>query len=250
MGGALLSRWREADGFRFTVVSPSGRRPIPEGVRAVRSADELGEDQFDMLVIATKPQSIESALPAYRHLLAPGGCLLSMAAGFSIDSLQAIAPGVPAIRIMPNLPVMIGKGVSALYADDSLNDKCRLRVEALMAPTGHLVWAASEDELDRVTAVAGSGPGYAFEIARCWADACEALGFSKADARELVLKTLAGSVDLALATDTPLDELRDGVTSKNGTTQAGLSVLNGDAQLGGLLGRTVEAAYARAVELR
>ena len=119
-----------------------------------------------------------------------------------------------------------------------------------MAPTGELVWVSTEDELDRVTAVAGSGPGYAFEIARCWAEACESLGFSEQQARRLVLTTLAGSVDLALASDASLDELRDGVTSRKGTTQAGLSALNGGSQLGSLFGETVQAAYARAVELR
>jgi pyrroline-5-carboxylate reductase len=151
---------------------------------------------------------------------------------------------------MPNLPVSLGKGVSGLFADEQVSGKHRKLTEALMQATGHLIWVASEDELDRVTAIAGSGPGYAFEIARSWAQAGEDLGFSRSEARELVLRTLEGAVDLALASEAPLDGLREQVTSKNGTTQAGLTALNGTSQLDGLLSATVHAAYERAIELR
>lgn len=250
MGGALLSRWLDAGTFVFTVVSPSGSRHFPDAVRAVRGAAELGGQQFDLIIIGVKPQQIREAMPSYIPLLAKGGAIVSLAAGFSVASLSAALGEVPICRVMPNLPVSLGQGVSALFADTRLTAEQRNMVDTLMQPTGTLIWVESEDELDRVTAIAGSGPGYAFEIARCWVDAGEALGFSPAVARELVLGTLRGSVSLALESGDSLDALRDGVTSKNGTTQAGLTALNGESQLGDLFRQTLGAAYARAQELR
>jgi pyrroline-5-carboxylate reductase len=223
---------------------------MPRGVDQVCGASELDGQRFDIVVVAVKPQMIAEVLPDYLSLLADDGVILSIAAGFSLKSLQVIVGQASVVRVMPNLPVSLGKGVSGLFADDQVAGKHRKLTEALMRPTGHLIWVASEDELDRVTAVAGSGPGYAFEIARCWAQAGEDLGFSRSQARELVLRTLEGAVELALNSDTPLDGLREQVTSKNGTTQAGLTALNGQSQLDGLLGTTVRAAYERAIELR
>jgi pyrroline-5-carboxylate reductase len=249
MGSALMTAWLERDEFTFTVVSPSGRA-VPDRVHCVTGPEALSGRAFDLIVVAVKPQTIASALPLYLDLLNDDGCVISIAAGFSAASIEALTGEVALVRVMPNLPVQIGNGVSALYANDHATDAHRHLVTNLMNTTGTLIWVESEDDIDRVTAVAGSGPGYAFEIARCWMLAAQALGFAPAEARELVLKTLAGSIELALSSQTPLDELRDGVTSKNGTTAAGLAALNGDANLDGLLRRTVEAAYARAVELR
>jgi pyrroline-5-carboxylate reductase len=250
MGGALLARWRLSKDFVFTIVSPSGSRDFGDDIRQVRGPAELEGDRFDLIIIAVKPQMIADVLPAYLGNLSEDGAFVSIAAGFSCESLAGLTGGAPMVRVMPNLPVALGKGVSGLYADDGIRDHHRSLVEALMRPTGHLSWVDSEDRLDRLTAVAGSGPGYAFEIARCWVEAGESLGFSRAEARALVLKTLEGTVDMALNTDAPLDELRERVTSKNGTTFAGLTAMNGDEQLSGLLGQTVLAAYNRALELR
>nr|WP_280635670.1 pyrroline-5-carboxylate reductase dimerization domain-containing protein [Erythrobacter sp. A6_0] len=105
--------------------------------------------------------------------------------------------------------------------------------------------------LDRATAVAGSGPGYVFEIARSYVAAAEKLGFDPDQARALVLGTMEGTIAMALANpDTPLEELRNSVTSKGGTTAAGLDALNGDGGLSDKLDATLTSAYNRAVELR
>jgi pyrroline-5-carboxylate reductase len=104
--------------------------------------------------------------------------------------------------------------------------------------------------LDRLTAVAGSGPGYVFEMLRAYVEAAEALGFSEEDARNLVLGTVRGALELALESDQSLEDLRKSVTSKGGTTAAGLDALNGADEFSTLIRETLEAAYQRAVELR
>jgi len=249
MGGALLTRWLDQPDFTFTVVSPSGRE-MPEGVKMVCAPEALLGTHFDLVVLAVKPQMIPEILPAYKDLLADDGCFLSIAAGFAVSSILALVGQKPLVRVMPNMPVKIGKGVSALYANQHATEQQRQQVEKLMQSTGQLIWVDTEDDIDRLTAIAGSGPGYVFEIARCWMKAGQTLGFSEHEARDMVLRTLAGSVELALDSQDSLGELRDGVTSKNGTTAAGLAALNPDASLDGLMKKTVEAAYARAIELR
>jgi pyrroline-5-carboxylate reductase len=250
MGGALLEQWQHIDDFEFTVVSPSGLRHFPDSVQQARSPKDLSGQQFDIIVIGVKPQMIAEVLPGYINFLAPQGLYLSLAAGFSCTSLVALTGNPCVARVMPNLPVVLGKGVSGLYASEGLEQQHRVFIDRLMAATGYTLWVPSEDALDRVTAVAGSGPGYAFEFARAWAEAAEGLGFSRSQSRVLVLKTLQGAMEMALHSDSTLDGLRDRVTSKNGTTHAGLRALNKDEQLDNLLIATLQSAYSRSVELR
>lgn len=249
MGGALLGRWLQRPGFEFTVISPSKRR-CPEGVRVESDLQALKGQTFDLIVIAVKPQLIRDVIPAYVKLLASDGCFVSMAAGFSIHSLQEVTGSKSVIRMMPNMPVSVGKGVSALYADAQVSSAQRELVDNLMQATGQQIWVDEEDAIDRFTAIAGSGPGYAFEIARCWVEAGKALGFSEAEARGMVLQTLSGTAEMALASKATLEELRNGVTSKNGTTEAGLKALCAGGELGKYLQQALDAAYTRAVELR
>jgi len=249
MGGALLLRWLDQANFKFTVVSPSGRS-CPEGVDVVRDVNDLAGKQFDLIIIAVKPQMINDVLPDYTNLLADNGCFVSIAAGFSAASIGKLIGDRSLVRVMPNMPVSTGQGVSAMHATDTTTGEQRELVTQLMNSTGKLIWVDDEDSIDRITAIAGSGPGYAFELARCWIEAGQSLGFSEAEARQMVLQTLIGSIGLALDSDKSLAQLRDGVTSKNGTTAAGLAALNRDNSLDALFKQTVDAAYARAVELR
>ena len=248
MGGALLGRWIEG-GDSFTVVDP-GLDDAPDGVRLVADAATLGTERFDTLVVAIKPQLIDDILPGHAAQIADDGYVLSIAAGCSIARLARLSGGKPVVRIMPNLPAAIGEGVSGLTASDDATSAQVDHATALMRHAGIVVPVESEDALDRVTAVAGSGPGYVFELARVYVEATGALGFDAEQARALVLGTMAGGIAMARQSDQSLEELRNSVTSKNGTTQAGLEALNGDELLSQRLRETVDAAYARAVELR
>lgn len=249
MGGALLKAWAANTAHLFTVANRA-ERELPKNVVQVHSAEELGEEIFDYLIVALKPQLIDTVLPAYLPHLAPAGVISSIAAGYSAERLAAHAPGRAVIRIMPNLPAVIGKGVSGLYAHGNVAETASREIEQLALCSGDIVWVDSEDMLDRLTAVAGSGPGYVFEMLRAYVEAAETLGFSKEDARNLVLGTVRGTLELALESDQSLEDLRKNVTSKGGTTAAGLNALNGTGEFSALIRDTLQAAYERAVELR
>ena len=193
---------------------------------------------------------IDRILPAYAAVLAKGGFAMSIAAGVGAARIAATLGGAPVVRVMPNLPAACGAGMSALYAAQDVSAEQRDVAEALVAATGSLIWVDDEDRIDRFTAIAGSGPGYIFELMRSFAEAAEALGFSTEEARKLAVQTVRGTAEMAAREDRPLSELRTNVTSPGGTTQAGLDVFRADGMLDDLLRRTAQAAYARAVEMR
>ncbi|MEH6791818.1 pyrroline-5-carboxylate reductase family protein [Parasphingorhabdus sp.] len=249
MGGALLKAWAEQTDHEFTVADPA-KPDLPEHVTQVDSVDELDGAMFDCLIVALKPQLIDTVLPDYLPVLAPDGVISSIAAGYSASRLAAHAAGRSVIRIMPNLPAFISKGVSGLYAHGDVPEAATGLIEQLALCSGEIVWVDSEDMLDRLTAVAGSGPGYVFEMLRAYIEAAEALGFSAEDARTLVLGTVQGTLEMARQSDRSLEDLRNSVTSKGGTTAAGLNALNGSGVYSDLIRDTLQAAYERAVELR
>ncbi|MEL6213541.1 MAG: pyrroline-5-carboxylate reductase dimerization domain-containing protein, partial [Pseudomonadota bacterium] len=241
MGGALLRRWAAETPHDFVVVDPAGPE-TPDGVVAHKSIEPLTGQVFDVLIVAVKPQMIEAVAPNYAEVLSSDALVVSMAAGFSIDNLARVFGGRPAARIMPNLPVEIGRGVSGALLGAACGPPHKSFVQALMAPTGALIWLETEDGLDRFTAMAGSGPGYVFEIARLFGAATEALGFSPSEARDMVLATLQGAAELAQQSDRSLEDWRNAVTSKNGVTQAGLDVLMADGALAERLEDVLKAA--------
>lgn len=249
MGSALLTRWANSTSHQITVINPS-KIEAPAGVIVKHHIEALLDQRFDFIVIAIKPQLIEQVLPAYRQHLTDLGCVISVAAGYSVASIEKLLGEQAIIRVMPNLPAQIGRGVSALYANLRCSSEQIKTVHALTDAVGFTHVTADEDELDRVTAVAGSGPGYAFEIARCWIDAAIDLGFSPKTAKELVLNTMSGSIELAMTSTQSAEDLRNSVTSKKGTTEAGLKALTEDSKLEELFQSTVKAAYLRAIELR
>ncbi|MEE4339015.1 pyrroline-5-carboxylate reductase [Erythrobacter sp.] len=248
MGGALLENWKRGD-EAFAIVDPF-LDSAPEGVALHEKREEVADRQFDVIVAAIKPQMIDEVMPDYSDMSTSKGYLLSIAAGCSIARLKKVSGGKPVIRIMPNLPAAIGAGVSALCASEDATEAQLAHARAMMERTGTVITVEDEDAIDRFTAVAGSGPGYVFELARAYTEAAMALGFDEDQARAMVLGTLQGTVAMAAGSGEKLETLRNSVTSKSGTTAAGLNALNGKGELSALLSATLEAAYDRAVELR
>jgi len=249
MGGAMLCRWTRHGEHSFTVADPAAN-DLPDGVAHVSNATDLPSQKFDVVLIAIKPQLIADVLPDYAHAVKDGGTYVSIAAGASVASLARVVGNVAIVRVMPNMAALVGMGVSGLYANDRCTPEQTRDIVALIGQTGTCIPLESEDRIDRLTAVSGSGPGYVFEILRSYVAAAEALGFDHDTARKLVFDTVTGTVEAARQSDRSLEDLRKSVTSKNGTTQAGLTELMRDAQLDKLLHGTLQAAYARAGALK
>ena len=112
MGSALLSQWVEGP-ERITVVDPAGS-DVPEEVTLVTDREQIADKRFDCIVAAVKPQLIDDIMADYIEHLAPGGYVLSIAAGYSGPRLSKLMGDAPVIRTMPNLPAAIGRGVSGI----------------------------------------------------------------------------------------------------------------------------------------
>ena len=169
--------------------------------------------------------------------------IISIMAGIRIGALQGwCGKDLSIVRAMPNRPALLGAGATALYAPP---DTPRALASEIMGAVGAVVWLASEDQLDIVTALSGSGPAYFFRLAELMMQAAVNLGLDAEVARLLAIETLHGAGVLAHASDGDLARLRAEVTSKGGTTAAALQVLDAEPGLATLVQRAVDAAAQR-----
>lgn len=240
MGGAMLRRWLDA-GLAPEAVSVIDPHPrdVPAGVLIVT---EPPAGTPEAIVLAVKPQQLDAAAAM---LGGQGGAtLVSILAGVDHATLAARFAG-PVVRAMPNLPVAIGRGVTALYAPAGRDPLA----EALAAPLGAVEWLADEALFDAVTALSGCGPGFVFRFIDALARAGEALGLPADQAARLALATVAGAAAMAAGADADPVTLADRVASPGGSTRKGLDVLDADGGLADLLRRTLAASAERNAEL-
>lgn len=199
----------------------------------------------DLVCVAVKPADMDAALAAVRAALRPGAIVLSVAAGWDLDSLAAAVPGRAVVRLMPNLAVRHGAGLVALAHRD-LDEEARRALEDLLAPLGTVV-ELPEKLFPAATALAGSGPGFVALVAEALEDGAVAAGLSRAQARAMAGGVIAGTGALLAEGGDP-SALRQQVSSPAGTTIAGLGVLERGA-VRAHIADAVVAAADRAREL-
>jgi len=154
------------------------------------------------------------------------------------------------IRSIPNTPAAVKQGITAMIGNARVSEGQLQMAETLLSAIGETVRLETEDQMDAVTGLSGSGPAYVFHMIECLAKAGEAQGLAPELAMTLAKVTVAGSGALAMQADETPSQLRVNVTSPNGTTQAGLDVLmNEDSGLPPLMVRTIGAATKRSKEL-
>lgn len=217
---------------------------------AVTADNETAIAAAGVVVVAVKPQDAGAVLKPLAPLFQRVRPLVvSVCAGLRVAALQEwCGGGISIVRSMPNRPALVGAGATGLFAERDVSAARRTRAEAIMRAVGEVVWVPSEDALDVVTALSGSGPAYFFLLAELMTQAAIDLGLEPSAAQRLSVATLHGAGLLARAGDSDLARLRAEVTSKGGTTEAALKVLNG-ADLRGIVARALEAATRRSSEL-
>ena len=247
-GGLVRSGWPAA---AITVVEPVAeqRERIAAawpGVHVLAAADAtLAAAQI--VVWAVKPQSFaEAAAPCAAYIAS--ALQLSVMAGIRSDALVRATGSERIVRAMPNTPALIGQGIAGLFARTAVSAADRAAVEAVLAPTGQLLWLEHEAQLDAVTALSGSGPAYVFYFLEAMMDAAEQMGLTREQGRLLAQATFAGATALAMQSDESPATLRERVTSKGGTTFAALESMRADEVQEAIV-RAVRAAEQRAREL-
>ena len=258
MGGALLRGWlvRGVAPENVIVIEP-----FADAATAMR--EELSVTVFDdaaaldadfvpdIIVFAVKPQGMDEIVPSYAGFAAKGAVSLSIAAGRTISYFEAhLGDHAAVVRTMPNTPAAVGRGITAACANSYVSSAQRSACENLLEAVGDVVWVESEDMIDAVTAVSGSGPAYVFLLIECMAKAGEAQGLPADIAARLARATVAGSGELARLSDDTAAVLRQNVTSPGGTTAAALDVFMAEEDgLQQLVDRAIDAATRRSREL-
>lgn len=245
MGGAMLRGWIAAgvDPARFTVIDPAAR-DLPDGVVHMGSSHAVSL-RYDAALLGIKPQMLGDLAGDVGALLAPGASLVSILAGTTCDTLSDHFPDAHIVRLMPNLAAAIGKSPLALYRSGGPDTA----IENWLAPLGSPIWLSSEDQMNAVTALAGSGPAFVYRFIDAMRVAGTELGLPQEVAASLALSTVEGAALLAAASDDPPAELARRVTSPGGTTAAGLAVLDHESALLHLVTETLRAARDRGDEL-
>lgn len=229
-------------------VEPARTAPVEAlGAGCAACAADLARDS-DILLLATKPQDMDAALESIGPGVRDDTLLLSIAAGISTGYiLERLGEKTRVVRAMPNTPVLVGAGASGLAASESCTSEDRNTAMTLFSSIGVAV-NVSEENMDVVTALSGSGPAYFFYLVECLVEAAAGLGLGREEAESLAGQTLYGAGKLLMESGESAATLRERVTSKGGTTAAALKQF-GDHDFSGVIRAGLEAAAARSKEL-
>jgi pyrroline-5-carboxylate reductase len=250
MGSAMLAGWLK-DGLPAASVYVLD--PYPSDwlqTTNVHINTDLPTDPAIVLV-AVKPQMMGEALPVMAAMGNGDTVFVSVAAGTPIAQFEDVLGGqTPIVRAMPNTPAAIGRGITAIIGNRHVSDAALDLADQLLAAIGQVVRLETEDQIDAVTGVSGSGPAYVFHLIETLAQAGEAQGLPADLAMQLAKATVGGAGALAEVAEEDPTQLRINVTSPNGTTQAALEVLMDEGRgFPNLLDRAVAAAVTRSKEL-
>ena len=255
MGGSLLSGWLRDGLVNRRNVAILDPRPGTEAVYAIeRGAKHLGSADdiprsIKVVLLAIKPQMFADMRDTLAERLPKGATLISIMAGINLSDLHAAAPRCEVVRSMPNTPASIGRGITAYVAGDDVLPDTITEAEALLGACGDVVRVETDELINAVTAISGSGPAYIFHLCEALASAGAAIGLPPETADRLARQTVIGASALLDASENTPAALREAVTSPGGTTQAALDVLMGEDGMAQLMRRAAKAALDRSREL-
>lgn len=256
LGSAILTGLSAAGvtGLRTTTRSAaSAARYAGTGIAVSTLEQDPGANRAavagaGVVISGVKPAGTAALLREIGPALGPDTVVVSLAVGTPIVRLEAALPaGAQLVRALPNTPVRVGRGVTALARGSAVSDAGSATVQEVFGLLGEVV-LLDDDRIDRIAAVSGSGPAYVYLLLERFADAAVQLGFDRPDAERVVAKTFEGALALLGETDESPAALRRAVTSPNGTTAAALAVFE-SRNIGGVIADALDAAIARADEL-
>ena len=202
----------------------------------------------DVILLVMKPQDMQSVLDEIKADIKDGALVVTFAAGKKIDFItQVLGTSHPVIRVMPNTPLLVGEGMSAISLGAGVSSDQRAFVRGFLEGTGRAIEVAEELQ-DAVTATSGSGPAYFFAFVEAMVSGATALGLSHADATTLTIQTIVGAAKLLDESEDSPTTLREKVTSPNGTTAAAIKSFD-ESSLQKIVAEAMKAAYVRSQEL-
>ena len=259
MGSSIAKGWESSNiDFNIFIIERDlslKNQAITDGFKAFNEIKELLSTKIfvniDIIFLAVKPQQMSIALNQIKEFYNSNTLFISIAAGLSFAWFQSkLNKNIKIIRAMPNIPSSIGRGVTGYCKSNNIIEKEKNEAHKLLSSIGTAVFLSSENLIDVVTSISGSGPAYIFYLVEVLAEIGVSEGLNEKDAKIIALETLIGSAKLLDITNIDPKILRGNVTSPGGTTEAALEVFTSSKTgLLPLLKSTIKSAKKRAVDL-
>ena len=251
MGTALLMSWVNLKSYSFTVVDPYNINKLKKilknkKINILKKAPTQKEIKtFDIIIFAVKPQIANDVLYEYENFeLKKNALIASIIAGKKINFFKnRIKNTTQFVRIMPNMPALIRNGISCFVSSRNLSLNNKKKLNELFLKVGKTIWLKNENQIDKATAISGSGPGYIFTLIYAFEKASQKLGFSKNQSRDLISSTILGSILLMQE-----NNLAKQIAVRGGTTEAGIKNLKKN-NIDKIIFKTILSAYNKAKEL-
>ena len=202
----------------------------------------------DIILLCIKPQTFNSIKDILKENISDKQIVLSIMAGINTKTICEGLDVKNSIRIMPNTPGQVGKGISVWYTKESIEKEFKSTIENILKSLGDCIEVNTEEIIDKATAISGSGPGFIFYFMETMMNSCKEIGMDENLSKNLIIKTLIGSGELAKLSDKNFKELKNEVTSPSGTTEAGLNKMR-ENNFEESIFSGIKAAYDRALEL-
>lgn len=250
IGGLLSQGEIKANAMQVADPSLDQRLALEKKFGIGVSADNRATvSQADVVILAVKPQVMKAVLEPLRPILSEKQPLIiSIAAGISMASLAKWSGCKALVRTMPNTPALLKQGATALFGSDALNQEQRILADSLLRAVGLTIWVKTEEEIDAVTALSGSGPAYFFLLMEAMIEAGIEMGLSAETATTLTIQTATGAAQMAQDAQVNVAELRRRVTSPGGTTERALQHFE-KSEFTGIVCDALQSARLRAQEL-
>ncbi len=256
MGSALMQAWLQQKNIYFTVVDPLNYKEINKRkynkVKAYKNLLDIKDiAAIDIVIFAIKPQIISKVLKEVSFFnFNKKTIFVSIVAGIQISLFNKfLKKNNQFIRVMPNMPALVKKGMSCLVANKTVTTKNKSKINSLFLKVGKTHWLSKEKDMNIVTAISGSGPGYIFLLVDAFEKAALKLGLNKKDSKKLVYQTFFGSLELLLKNNNSALRLAQNIAVRGGTTEAAFRVFLDKKILHKTFERAINAAYKKSIKL-
>ena len=260
MGSSLLEGIVKSDNFdgMVDVIEPVIQDSFKEDFKEskVNFYSDIRENKdtinYDLIIVATKPNIYEEIFNGLKNnlIINDETLIVSILAGIRISKIEEIVGSIPIIRAMPNIAASVLEGMTALIGNKKITHEDILNADLIFELIGEKMWLKNEAQMDSFTAISGSGPAYFFFFTECLKNIAIEEGFTEDEANKISQQIIIGSGKLVKDSGIDPKELRENVTSPNGTTEAGLKVL-ADNKMGLLdkLKQAIMEAKNRSIEI-
>ena len=235
MGSSLLEGIVKSDNFdgMVDVIEPVLEDSLKEDFKKSKVSfysdfkENKNNKNYDLIIIATKPNIYEEIFNGLKNnlIINDKTLIVSILAGIKISKIEEIVGSIPIIRAMPNIAASVLEGMTALIGNKKITQKDILNVDLIFELIGEKIWLKNEAQMDSFTAISGSGPAYFFFFTECLKNIAIEEGFTEDVSNKISQQIIIGSGKLVKDSGIDPKELRENVTSPNGTTEAGLKVL-------------------------